>query len=57
MNFLKRGINLPLLVGLVLIGGWPMVFGSSYDLRVFTLAGIYAMLGVHVVAVFKAWRP
>ena len=44
MNFLKRGINLPLLVGLVLIGGWPMVFGSSYDLRVFTLAGIYAIL-------------
>ena len=33
-----------LLGGLVLLAAWPFVFGTSYDLRVFTLAGIYAIL-------------
>lgn len=41
---LRRGLNAPLLAGLALLAGWPFVFGSSYDLRVFTLAGIYAIL-------------
>jgi branched-chain amino acid transport system permease protein len=34
----------PLLGGLALLAAWPFVFGTSYDLRVFTLAGIYAIL-------------
>ena len=27
-----------------MLGAWPFVFATSYDLRVFTLAGIYAIL-------------
>jgi branched-chain amino acid transport system permease protein len=40
----SRGIHLPLLVGLATLVLWPIVFGTSYDLRVFTLGGIYALL-------------
>jgi branched-chain amino acid transport system permease protein len=41
---LRKGLNAPLLAALTLLLAWPFVFGSSYDLRVFTLAGIYAIL-------------
>jgi len=41
---LTSGIRLPLLAGLALLLAWPLVFGTSYDLRVFTLAGVYALL-------------
>ena len=34
----------PWLAGVALLAAWPFVFGTSYDLRVFTLAGIYAIL-------------
>ncbi len=34
----------PWLAGAALLAAWPFVFGTSYDLRVFTLAGIYAIL-------------
>ncbi len=39
-----RGIRLPLAAGAVGLAAWPFIFSSSYDLRVFTLAGIYALL-------------
>ncbi len=41
---LTQGIRLPLLAGLALLLAWPLVFGTSYDLRVFTLAGVYALV-------------
>jgi branched-chain amino acid transport system ATP-binding protein/branched-chain amino acid transport system permease protein len=34
----------PWLAGVALLAAWPFIFGTSYDLRVFTLAGIYAIL-------------
>jgi branched-chain amino acid transport system permease protein len=44
MAGLTSGIRLPLLAGLAILLAWPLVFGTSYDLRVFTLAGVYALL-------------
>jgi branched-chain amino acid transport system permease protein len=44
MARLASGIRLPLLAGLAVLLAWPFVFGTSYDLRVFTLAGVYALL-------------
>ncbi len=41
---MTQGIRLPLLAGLAILLAWPLVFGTSYDLRVFTLAGVYALL-------------
>jgi branched-chain amino acid transport system permease protein len=34
----------PLALGALLLVAWPLVFSTPYDLRVFTLAGIYALL-------------
>ena len=44
MKALTRDIRLPLMVGLAALVAWPLVFNTSYDLRVFALAGIYAIL-------------
>lgn len=44
MNGLARDMRLPVLIGLAALVAWPFVFNTSYDLRVFTLAGIYALL-------------
>jgi branched-chain amino acid transport system permease protein len=41
---LRQGLNAPLLAGLALLAAWPFVFDTAYDLRVFTLAGIFAIL-------------
>jgi branched-chain amino acid transport system permease protein len=41
---LTSGIRLPLAVGLAVLLAWPFLFGTSYDLRIFTLAGVYALL-------------
>ena len=40
---LTAGLRLPYAAGLVALAAWPLVFSSSYDLRVLTLAGIYAL--------------
>jgi len=34
----------PWFAGMALLAAWPIVFGTAYDLRVFTIAGIYAIL-------------
>jgi branched-chain amino acid transport system permease protein len=39
---LRSGV--PWAAGIALLVLWPFVFGTAYDLRVFTLAGIYAIL-------------
>ena len=43
-GMLTRGLNLPLALGVGALGAWPFVLSASYELRVFTLAGIYALL-------------
>jgi len=44
MRALRNGLNAPLAAGVAVLAAWPFVFGTAYDLRVFTLAGIYAIL-------------
>jgi branched-chain amino acid transport system permease protein len=44
MRALTTGIRPLLLAGLVFLLAWPVLFSSSYDLRVFTLAGVYVIL-------------
>ena len=36
--------RLDLVVGVLVLAMWPVIFSSPYDLRVFSLAGIYAIL-------------
>jgi branched-chain amino acid transport system permease protein len=42
----------PLAIGAAILVAWPMVFSSSYDLRVFTLAGIYAIMVIGYQFIF-----
>jgi branched-chain amino acid transport system permease protein len=44
--------RLSLLAGVVALAAWPFVFSSAYDLRVFTLAGIYAILVIGYQFIF-----
>jgi branched-chain amino acid transport system permease protein len=48
----RHGMTVPLAAGAVLLVLWPMVFSTAYDLRVFTLAGIYALLVIGYQFVF-----
>jgi branched-chain amino acid transport system permease protein len=41
---LSRGLRTPLAVAAVGLAIWPFVFSGAYDLRLFTLAGIYVLL-------------
>ena len=49
---LFRGLRLPLVVGAVVLGLWPFVFSGAYDLRLFTLAGIYVLLALGYQFIF-----
>ena len=44
MNASLAARSLPPIVGAAALAVWPLVFSSAYDLRVFALAGIYAIL-------------
>ena len=48
----RHGMAVPLIVGAVLLVLWPTAFSTAYDLRVFTLAGIYALLVIGYQFVF-----
>ena len=48
----RYGMAVPLTVGAVLLVLWPLVFSTAYDLRVFTLAGIYALLVIGYQFIF-----
>ena len=39
------GSRMPLVVGAAALAAWPMILSSAYDLRVFALAGVYAISG------------
>jgi branched-chain amino acid transport system permease protein len=49
---LTAGLRLPYAAGLAVLAAWPLAFSSSYDLRVLTLAGIYALLTLGFQFVF-----
>jgi branched-chain amino acid transport system permease protein len=48
----RHGMAGPLIVGALFLVLWPVVFSTPYDLRVFTLAGIYALLVIGYQFVF-----
>jgi branched-chain amino acid transport system permease protein len=49
---LTGGLRLPFAAGLAALAAWPLVFSSAYDLRVLSLAGIYAILTLGFQFVF-----
>jgi branched-chain amino acid transport system permease protein len=49
---MTAGLRLPFAAGLLVLAAWPLVFSSAYDLRVLTLAGIYALLTLGFQFVF-----
>ena len=42
--WISRGLRAPLACGALCLAAWPFVFSGDYDLRLFTLAGIYVLL-------------
>lgn len=50
-RFLTRGVNLPLIAGFILLAGYTFSAGP-YDLRLLTIAGIYAILVIGFQFVF-----
>lgn len=52
MRAALAGVRLPLVAGALALAAWPFVFSSAYDLRVFTLAGIYAILVIGYQFIF-----
>lgn len=51
-TWLGTDIRLPLLAGALGLAAWPFLFTSSYDLRVFTIVGIYALLALGFQLIF-----
>jgi len=49
---LARGINAPLLAGVILLAADPLVFGTPYDLRLMAVAGIYALMVIGYQFIF-----
>jgi branched-chain amino acid transport system permease protein len=41
---MSRGLRAPLTVAALGLAAWPFVFHGAYDLRLFTLAGVYVLL-------------
>ena len=52
MAFLTAGMRPAWFAGLILLAAWPLIFSSSYDLRVLTLAGVFALLALGYQFVF-----
>ncbi len=51
-TWLGTDINAPLLASALALGIWPLLFTSNYDLRVFTIVGIYAILALGFQLIF-----
>jgi branched-chain amino acid transport system permease protein len=45
-------LNGPVALGVLALAAWPLVFATSYDHRIFTVAGIYALLVIGYQFVF-----
>jgi len=52
LSWLGIDVRAPLLAGAVGLAIWPFLFTSNYDLRVFTIVGIYAMLALGFQLIF-----
>jgi branched-chain amino acid transport system permease protein len=52
LGWLRRDINALLLLGALGLAAWPILLGSAYDLRVFTIVGIYALLALGFQFIF-----
>ncbi len=52
LRWTRSDINLLLLLGTVGLIVWPMTMGSAYELRVFTIVGIYAILALGYQFIF-----
>jgi branched-chain amino acid transport system permease protein len=52
MTAATAGLRLPLIAGVAVLAAWPVVLSSAYDLRVFALAGIYAILVIGYQFIF-----
>lgn len=50
--WLKSDINALLLLGVAALVAWPLMMSSSYELRVFTIVGIYALLALGYQFIF-----
>ncbi|HEX3499046.1 MAG TPA: ATP-binding cassette domain-containing protein [Stellaceae bacterium] len=51
-GFLTRGINAPLLAGAGLLAAYPVAFNAAYDLRLMSVAGIYALIVIGYQFIF-----
>ncbi|MBI1777792.1 MAG: branched-chain amino acid ABC transporter ATP-binding protein/permease [Proteobacteria bacterium] len=51
-GWLAARLNLPLVLGAALLALWPLLLDSSYERRVFTLAGIYAIMAIGYQFIF-----
>ena len=51
-HWLRTDINALLVAGAAVLAAWPFVLTSGYDLRVFTIVGIYALLALGYQFIF-----
>ncbi len=52
LDWSKRGIRPLLIAGIVLLALWPLLMTSAYQVRIFTIVGIYALLALGYQFIF-----
>jgi len=52
LNWSISGVRPLLILGGVLLAAWPMLMSSAYELRIFTIVGIYALLALGYQFIF-----
>jgi len=52
LDWSRSGIRPLLILGLVLLAAWPFFMDSAYELRIFTIVGIYALLSLGYQFIF-----
>ncbi len=52
LDWSRSGIRPLLIAGVVLLALWPMVMTSAYQMRIFTIVGIYALLALGYQFIF-----
>ena len=52
LDWSKSGTRPLLIVGIVLLALWPMLMTSAYQMRIFTIVGIYALLSLGYQFIF-----
>ena len=51
-RWIRTDINALLVAGALALVAWPLILKSGYDLRVFTIVGIYALLALGYQFIF-----